>query len=71
MKSDAQHSYRVEQPFLAPDVEVGVLLPGERGGGQVLGRGAGANRVGVLDASPPPRREDRWPTPAGIASAPR
>jgi hypothetical protein len=45
----------VEQRLLAPYVEEGVLLPGERGGGQVLGRGARANRVGVLRTEIPPR----------------
>src|SRR5262249_39398602 len=54
-----------EQRLLAPDVEVGVLLPGERGGGEVLGRGAGANRVGVLRAELPPGREDGGPDAGG------
>ena len=34
-------AHRVEQRVRADDVEVGVLLPGERGAGQVLRRGAG------------------------------
>ncbi len=47
-------AYRVQQGALAADVEVGVLLACEGRARQVLGRGAGAHRVGAVGARLPP-----------------
>ena len=57
--------HRVEQVPFAPDVQVGVLLPRKRRGGEVLGGGARADRVGVLGACLPPGGEDRGPDGVG------
>src|SRR5690606_25748364 len=49
---------RIEQVPLAADVQVRILLPRERRGGEVLGRGTRADREWMLGAAAPPWRED-------------